>query len=228
MARTGSTLLTQLLDSHPKITCYNEPFNPNDIYVADIALKTEHMRAVRDADPIRFAERLYAAVGAERIAGFKILDYQAREVHDYLLRRRDVRKVILRRENLLASYSSNLIANKVKQWRVGAGDQARTATLEFDRRRFGKYVRQAARYDRHVDELIEASGSPVMALEYQDLLRHEAQKRLLTFLGADPTHKMKANIIRQNPGSLQARFSNWDQVVADLSGTSMEGWLQGD
>lgn len=228
LPRTGSTLLTQLLDSHPRITCYNEPFNPDAVYAADKTLKTERMRAYRDEDPVGFTELLYSVDGAERVVGFKILEYQARDVQDHLLLRRDIRKVILRRDNLLASYSSNLMAIKVRQWGLGAGDQARKTTIEFNYRKFDDYLGRTAQYYRHVNGLIESSGSPMMALEYQELISHEVQKRLLAFLGADPTCKLKARIKRQNPGSLWTRFSNWDQVVADLSGTAMEEWLQGD
>ena len=130
LPRTGSTLLTQLLDSHPRITCYNEPFNPDAVYAADKTLKTERMRAYRDEDPVGFTELLYSVDGAERVVGFKILEYQARDVQDHLLLRRDIRKVILRRDNLLASYSSNLMATKVRQWGLGAGDQARKTTID--------------------------------------------------------------------------------------------------
>jgi len=228
LPRTGSTLLTSLLDSHPQITCHNEPFNPHGIFTSDQRLQSEDMRAYRDEDPIRFMELLYSAGGDDRIVGFKILEYQARDVQDHLLQRPDIRKVILRRDNMLASYSSNLIANKVRQWRVEAGNRARRTTLEFDPGKFHSYVNHAARYDQHVKDLIDSSGSPMMAMEYRDLLRREAQKKLLVFLGADPAYRMSSTVIRQNPGRLRNRFSNWDQVVAALSGTAMDEWLHGD
>ena len=68
----------------------------------------------------------------------------------------------------------------------------------------------------------------MIALEYGELLNRKAQNKLLAFLGVDPTCKLQSDYIRQNPGSLRKRFTNWDRVVTALAGTPTEGWLRGD
>ena len=228
LPRTGSTLLTSLLDSHPQIICHNEPFNPDAVYASHRILRNEYMRAYREEDPIRFIDLLFSESRAQLAVGFKMLDYQAPDVQDHLLQRSDVRKLYLRRANLLSAYSSDLVANRVEQWRVLAGEKIRQAEIEFVPREFDEFLKHAAEYERHVSDLIERSDSPVMALEYGELLNRKAQKKLLAFLCVDPTRKLETNYIRQNPGGLRKRFTNWDRVVATLAGTPMEAWLRGD
>ncbi len=228
LPRTGSTLLTSLLNSHPRITCHNEPFNPDAVYAAYPVLKNIYMRAYRYRDPVRFADFLFAEGNESRIVGFKLLDYQAKEVCDHLLSRQDVRKIVLKRANLLASYSSNHIAMKTRKWTVRRDGGEEMAAIEFDPRLFHGYVRKAHRYYDHIEEVIARSNSQAIDLEYRDLLDSDTHRRLLEFLRVDPSNTLHSDVHKQNPGRMEDRFLNWDCVVGTLSGTNMEEWLDTD
>jgi len=188
----------------------------------------ENLRLEREKDPIAFADKLLFAGGQERIVGFKMLNDQARPVQEYILSRSDIKKIVVCRSNVLSVYASNRIARATGQWIVQDCAPIRRAMVTFDPDDFAKFVSVHIAFYARMDRSIRASGSPHIRLEYEDLANSDIHETILDFLGADPTDKLSTRMIKQNPGSIEERFTNWDRVVATLSGTEMEGWLQGN
>lgn len=189
---------------------------------------SEDLRLERENDPIAFADKLLFAGGQERIVGFKMLNDQARPVQEYILSRSDIKKIVVCRSNVLSVYASNRIARATDQWIVQDRAPIRRAMVTFDPDDFAKFVSVHTAFYERMDRSIRASGSPHIRLEYEDLTNSDIHETILGFLGADPTDKLSTRMIKQNPGPIEKRFTNWDRVVATLTGTEMEGWLQGN
>ncbi len=113
--RTGSNLLCGILAQHPDVACHYEVFSPRAIYLGqNRVFDTEAALAARDADPVSFIEGLYADAGKHHALGFKLLANHDAMALDHCLTAPDVRKIVLSRENLLAQYSSQRIADETR------------------------------------------------------------------------------------------------------------------
>lgn len=123
-ARSGTTLLKNLLRSHPNVLSFSEIFCPGRIYwdYPDMeSLSTDEVVAVRDADPVAFARLVFEGEYEPRFScvGFKLLYSQlfAPELKPLLLHlgtMEHLRVVHIHRENLYKAHVSGLIA-RVRQ-----------------------------------------------------------------------------------------------------------------
>ena len=117
--RTGSTMLTELLHSHPEIICHREPFNANAIYSRHPILKHPHMKKFRTEDPLRLLElMLWNYTDENKIIGFKLLHNQNSQVEHFVLRNSGIKKILVRRDKALAVFSSHQIAFGTSQWHL--------------------------------------------------------------------------------------------------------------
>ncbi len=104
LSRSGSTLLTRLLDSHPDIFAAGELFNYEARgYRAYTARGRDWLR-----DPVRSCERFFATHAGHRAVGFKLLLGQNPGLRRALVGDSRVRKIVLVRRNFVARYTSLL------------------------------------------------------------------------------------------------------------------------
>lgn len=109
--RSGSTSLIKILNTHPSLNIAHEPFhenynlwNPNERKYIDLVKNISTLE-------IAFAELF------RKYNGIKLLHYQLpRILNNYLLSLEEYKIIFLRRENLLQSVISNLIAEQTTAW----------------------------------------------------------------------------------------------------------------
>jgi hypothetical protein len=132
-ARTGSTLLSRALNSHPRVLCFGEVFNWVHHYV-DYALdgydSSNKDLNRRNSDPVAFLqERIFCPPpGARTAVGFKLHYFHCSSpwgfpaLLDYLAQDKGVQIIHLQRRNMLRSLASQKLT-------AMTGDYARIRIL---------------------------------------------------------------------------------------------------
>ena len=217
--RTGSTLLTSTLNSHPRITCQDEILGQPRAF------------------PMRFVENA-ARASNDRCFGFHVKIYQLTswqrvdDVHGWLsaLQGRGWKILYLRRENLLRHVVSNVFAEAAGSWhhRTGAATKRPDRiTLPLDRLRGGIEGRRR----NLAAERGALEGLDHLELVYErDLEVPEAQAdtfaRIQSYLGVD-TVALSPSLRKAVAKPLDELLENYDEVRAFLSGTPDEAFLRG-
>ena len=237
-ARTGSTLLINLLKSHSQVRVFGELFRSTDTIGWDVkpyaTFQSRDVVSLYRADPVAFLQshvfcrwpRPCSAVG------FKLFYYHARTpehsvVWDYLAADPEIRILHLRRRNLLAQYYSLRLAHQTNAWTKPAAPQDNPATIRLDPREcedhFG-WVRALeqecasvfARHDVHdiwYEDLVVDQGPTIGAMQ--------------DFLGL-PRQCLKATIVRQRTTPLHLAVANYDELRNQLADTPWAVFFEDD
>ncbi len=161
--RSGSTLLGQLLNSHPQINCENEIFNLKDPYVKNKWLMTYCKRL-----PYLYVNyRIFNS--EENIYGFKLLWYQLENMENYLLKLKNSGWHIIHidRENLFDQTLSTLVARKNGFWHNYDVDSYYTKKLRIDMYEMREMYRLIEYAKTEVDRLIQSTESLYINYESQ-------------------------------------------------------------
>ena len=137
LARSGSSYLVSMLDSHPEIHCCGEIFNRDGVNLrwpktlggrqAGRAIESE-LEELRARDPQAFLERVFAIDFGKPVLGFKIFRNHNPPMLERIIADRDIAKIVLRRANGLARYAS-AVARRL------AGEGGRLQTHEAGKQR---------------------------------------------------------------------------------------------
>lgn len=244
-ARTGSSWLASLLDSHPAIRFHGELFN----------LERAPARALHD--PLIYLDEQLVADDRVAVVGFKLLQHQARAayVDDFLTEldqgrpsavdwrahfparpvtadmlpalptlwealrdRRRFAVIHLQRRNLLRQRLSHerLMADSQARWRDAPADAGGAVRLDAPR-----LVAHLERHARAVDALrASLAGGRVLEVAYEDLVAapEEQQARILRFLDVPPAPLRSAER-RRATRPLRETLANYDEVARALADT---------
>lgn len=237
MPRSGSTRLCEILGKHPAVACHQEIFHPHEVQAylpRDRGLEVMD-RGRRDADPAVFLER-FLDFAEEWFAGrawhgFKVLlnDKQVAAATQVVCPNKRLSKIVLRRDNLFACYTSLRLAIETKVWqRTGnAMPENGRHRLVFDRARFLAFAGQQLAAHGAIMDRMRQDGHRVLELEYRETLAPGGLDQVWRFLGVPPAaasgSQQKVNLralleCYADPG--EAR-----QAMHDLGRTA---WLDGD
>ena len=229
--RSGSNLFCTLLNSHAEILCHHEVFNPAGIFYAldhrDGSLDLGTLEA-RDRDPAAFLERLWTTRLGRRCTGFKYTRGQNETVLATLLDDRDVRKIVLRRNNRLKTYVSAKIAEQTGQWEVYRESDlvADKPKIVVDFEDFRRHAAENERFHAQIEDVLDRTGQESLHVNYERLLDEDEQLRWLRFLGVTRLSvPLMAASVKQNPTDLRRIVSNYDELLIAMRGTVMEAEL---
>lgn len=226
--RSGSTLLIQLLNCHPKITCKGELLNRNN-------LQTHNLRAASSSTLINY---VLASLVPSKIflpyTGFKLFNEQLEfcnlHLKDLLTALFYPRVVILYRESMLETYVSLEIAFKTDVWySEGSGTSER---IEIDWQKFVDYATtERVRWKRSMAEI--SMHSQVLFVSYEELMgnRDKTMNRVFQFLNLDMCY-VEAASKKQNPLPIKEKIINYEQIEQkmlqseDSSYTVTKDWLE--
>lgn len=191
LARTGSTTLRRLLESHPAISCIHEPFNPErrspPEAVPDGVLLRRELRQIR---------KTYSGIKhVWDTAGWPFP--KGAPLNRELLMQPGQRILFLNRRNVLRRLVSHQISRQLDAW--GMDDQDRTAVREspfvpLDTEALEYFLAREGRAIAESRQVIVESGNPALDLWYEDLfdpdIPIEGKEAMLAgifeFLGLDP------------------------------------------
>lgn len=228
-ARTGSTLLKQLLDSHPRIRCHGEVFTPDRItgfsgLGSGNSLTLDRLSELRRRDPVRFLHEHVLDPGACAAVGFKLkyTEFQLaqwRGVGKAVTDDRDIRIIHLTRANRLKRYVSHFVAERVTKVtqavkpedippavRVRLSPAECRADIQATERaeqQFRKLFRDHQVFEVTYEQLLDASGETVGSLQ--------------KFLGVEPV-RLSSKTLKLNSDRLEDLLENHAELQAYFQG----------
>jgi LPS sulfotransferase NodH len=240
-ARSGSTLVSQALGSHPAVVMCDELFHADPEerkgQITDPARVLQPLQDwYRDGDdPVQFLEnQLYDRSWPveKKAAGFKLFHPHARtgtaaQLWDWLIAAKDIRIINSFRQELLAAYVSRARARKTGLWEKPVGDQhtAHIPPFPVDIVDFKQYVDELTGYrDRTVAQLAD---HPCISFEYAtDIRDHfdETMQRIQEFLGLEPA-ALPQRLSKQASVPLSERITNYDALRDALQGSKYEAYV---
>ena len=224
--RTGSTILTRLLDAAEGVVCHGELFHRSQIQRDNQYIKNPDQIARRDADRCGFVEEVMhagAEAGADLVM-FKMFSYHDPALMEEIIAGGEYALVMLRRRNLLAQYASWRIASETGQWGAPKGDRPRTVRVAFEPDGFERYARWTLQGYGHAEALIARHRRQVCEIDYPDILTEATRRKLEDFLDISIPDGADLLFQRQNPVRILERFSNPEVVAAYLRARGLEAW----
>lgn len=233
--RSGSNMLVSILDAHPQITCFGElmrktaPDMARDGYRGALKALSRVDPRFRD-DEVRFNEaaafldEAFTKLASSSIVGFKLMLAQHKDLMRQLIDDPTWTKIVLRRANTLAAYSSEKIAKITGQGSVREGTEVKRAKALFEPKPFGRFMKRRKQQYEGVYSRLEASSQTYLDLEYLELVSGDGVRRILDFLGADPNRAAPPRTIKRNPSNLLERFENPDDVACYLRNNGLSEW----
>ncbi len=237
-ARTGSTMLVNLLQSHGDLLCHMEIFNPARVEAFSGTLRERlaaeegleaRLRELRKYEPEQFLYKFAFDAQGRKGVGFKfkyeelLLPAFAR-ARAVLLQDTDIKIIHLRRRNLLERYLSWWIVNNVTHVTMIREGETRPvvppvrldpAACRADLERVGRLGNFVGGMFRH---------HQVLDIYYEDLIGAESEKhhkRLLDFLEL-PRRPLHTVLGKLAEAPLQERIENFSEIRRALAGTPYE------
>ena len=219
--RTGSTHLARLLNGHSDILCHGEIFQ-NDITALPIRWPKpdkkvgviEDLLHMRSLDPSGFLEQVWSRNYACECVGFKIFPGHNDDMLRKLVSDISIRKIVLMRRNILAVYSSAMIARLTGERRRDSrksGPGWRPA-VEFELEQFVQFSANYRQFYRTIFETLQETRQSLHLQLYEHSNDPDQIDRLLRFIGARPTGPLTSRLRKQNSEDILSRFSNPDNV----------------
>ena len=228
-ARTGSTLLVDLLNAHSQVLAFGELFRTPEEIGWDvrpfITYQSPRVIDLYRADPVAFLERSvfrrwpanYAAVG------FKLFYYHARQppqsaVWDHLARDRSIRILHIKRRNLLAQYLSLLIAHKTDVWSTTRSPANPPEPIRIDVEACRKHFLDVRRSEDECADFFEYHT--IRNVYYESLARNDAceMQGIADFLGVRQ-EPIGSALVRQNKGPVSQTITNYDELKRAFADT---------
>jgi len=232
--RTGSYMLATALDALPGVTCHGELFRKNDKGVAADSAIIEKLDPAfadigyRHRHHAEFLDAVVRHTPAE-LVGFKLMLRQAPEAQKAIVGSDDYRVILLDRGNVLALYSSHLIARATGVGFMRKGEQAASPRVEFDAGDFsGFWRRYRNKYEELRDQVRDFGRCRMLSVDYLDLLHGGAFGEVVDFLGLRCERDISKYIGTQkrNSSEILQRFSNPDAVVDYLREAGRLDWCR--
>lgn len=205
-ARSGTTLLVDYLNCHPRIRCRGEILNSDYAYYGN----PRHMGPER----LRLQVESFFVRRAGTLAGAKVLTYQFDELQiklaDMIEILHDPAVIVLYREQILEQYVSLKTAERDRVWH--SNKPFKNEPIRLDPALFVEFVKRERRMWR--ENLAVLNGRRVHYLTYDQLANEteETIRSLFGFLGlkAYPVH---SPLVKLNRAPLSQRLVNYRDFV---------------
>jgi LPS sulfotransferase NodH len=232
-ARTGSTMLRLLLNSHPEVCCHGEVMAPamRGFVRSQTSPPPETLAALRDADPAGFMREFLLRREEARASGFKIKYEELilpgyAEIRQALVEDESLQIIHLTRVNRLARLASRLLAANTGVRLVL--DPAKRPTIQ--------PFRIDPDFCRADFELMEArekefreafSEHPILEVTYESLLENGASTlgTVQWFLGVAPA-ELSTPSLKIAPDNVQEIIENYVDLQAHFLGTRFQSFFQ--
>lgn len=224
--RTGSNLLCGILDQHPYISCHYELFNPSAIFKnRNRSERSKEALAARDGDPIEFIEACYRGESGSQAAGFKILFAHNPTALEHCIMNPGIKKIVLTRENRLAQYSSQKIAELTQKWLDVEGNSVSSLKIKFEPENFLEFVDEInADHQTGLDLVSGIDDDLLMHLEYSRIAERKTVASLFRFLGVPNFEIEFPPFKKQNTSDILERFENPKVVLKTLEDLGKPEW----
>jgi LPS sulfotransferase NodH len=217
--RTGSNWLCSLLNSHPEILCHHEIFNPERIIYStsyrDGQLNFGSVQQ-RDQDPLGVYGQIWEHPLGHSVVGFKFNRGQNQIIFNQVLAEPEIKKIILKRNNRVKTFVSEMIAEQTKEWESYPWSERkdRKVAIHVDEHALRQHIETNQRYFDQIIETLENSTQSYLELSYEKLSSPEEQGRILHFLGVSQLEaKLTAITSKQNSCNLRDLVTNFEELA---------------
>ncbi|MEQ9661195.1 MAG: hypothetical protein RLN87_01440 [Parasphingopyxis sp.] len=225
--RTGSTMITRALFKHPQAYFIGAIFSRKGWDGAgrghaplteglgeqwnDLDFRLNHHRELMD--------RLFNLDVAPCI-GFKHHLSNDRSIVETVLADDSIAKIVLTRPNMLATFSSNIIARAKNE--TPAGEEP-PKQMPFDAEEFRLHIKRRQRMLDSWEPQIAAAGERCLRITYTEARTDAGMDRILDFLGLETT-PLERITKKRNSDSVIDRFTNPDEALTFLKEEGLEDW----
>ena len=234
--RTGSSHLCDLLNGQPDILCNGEVFHPRKAYVRWPRVPgrkqtIQELEQLRERDAVEFVEHIFATDFGRSHVGFKMFDGHHDSILEQLIDSRDVRKIVLYRRNVLANYSSKLLASASGKWDHRNNEPVQEQRkVRFNAKQFVKFHNKYVEYYGRVLARLNESQQCFWLHNYEDINSNHLFAGLVGFIGGKASSiSLESKHRRQNSADIVSRFVNPDAVERFMSACRLQHWAhEGD
>jgi len=229
MARTGSTLLINLLNSHSQALVFGELFRSPDSIGWDIppfeTYQNARLLALYQSDPLAFLRTSIFRRWPRAIAavGFKLFYYHAREfpysaTWDYLEKNTDILVLHIKRKNVLEQFLSLRLAHLTDVWSSTQAFGKAPEPVRLEAEACQEHFTQVRKLEAECDAFF--AKHEVKPVSYEDLTGDRAaeMQSVLRFLGLRP-EPMSTKIVRQRTEPLSRAIANYDELKGAFANT---------
>jgi hypothetical protein len=214
--RSGSTLLKQLLDSHPYICCEGELYNVKENYITN-----KLIRKIAYTFPIyTFYYRNYLA--KTKVYGFTLLFSDHKRKH-YILKQltnRNWKIIHFYRNDIIEQVFSHLVAVESGLWHRNMNNQSELANkITINKDDFFKRIKNLVNQKTNELELLKNFDHHTVIYETDLLDNNEWQKTcddLFRFLGIE-SDLVKASLSKTYSKKYSEIVQNHDALMEDLA-----------
>lgn len=201
-SRTGSTLLLDLLKSHPNISMKGEIFQKLNGQTTD--------RIWHDA----FSRKLPFI----KAVGFKLFYYHPMDVSDktvwkFMRSNRDIKIIHLTRKNILNTVISREIAKKTKTWEISKplAQSKRAPKVKLDPKTCLQQIKQTETWES--DSRDKLKNHQILEITYRQLANNRTQtlRKVFDFLDV-PIKRTSTSLVKQNVQPLKQKIQNYDEI----------------
>ncbi len=226
--RTGSSLLVQLLHAHADIFCNGEIFNqkiavkwPREEKTPEVMRDLEELRR---RDPVAFMDYVASRSYGRPHSGFKIFETHNDVALEHVLSSAGIRKIVLLRKNLLAAYSSTLIAKETGNFH-SLGPRMLQEKVRFVGSDFRDFCAAHTGFYQRVLSTLGEKQQPFCVIDYEQLNDRWLLAGVVSFIGAKPmSGRPSTQLVRQNSSAILDRFSNPERVEMFLEKHDLRSW----
>lgn len=213
-ARSGSHMITSMLNTHPDIHCNGEKFNKANQELCD-RIYVKYMS---------FENNPFT------IAGFK-LSYPLRvsrknDIWEKIRGNKQVKVIHWYRANLLRAYVSSVIASKTKKW-MGLGEQPQLTEKQvtIDTNLCVRWINKMVRI--HALVQFDFHHHSVFSVSYENFLSDDnKEKEMLDFLGVEKDGiQLSTPLVKQNPEPLDQIIINYSDFATQFRKTKWSIFL---
>ncbi len=250
--RSGSNFLCTMLNNHPDIICHNEIFNPkkifyskdfHELYSAGKSISREDLvrgkiglgsKRERNYSPEKFLMKIWHYNYGNNAVGFNLFPTHVPNMANSLLKDREVKKILLIRQNKIRCYVSRAIARKTNSWSnysnsSSSRKKSKTTKVYVNANSLLKWSQKYDRYFASLRQTMTDFNQPFIEVKYEDLIdvNSDIHKiNLLKFIEVPvKLDKLQPLNKKQNSSDLSEIIINFSELKNKLSGTQLEPLL---
>jgi LPS sulfotransferase NodH len=229
IARTGSTMLISMLNTHRQALVFGEIFRRPDVIGWDVQpysnFTTEKLLALYRSDPCAFMDKaVFRRWPRDRRAvGFKIFYYHARTaphstIWNYLARNTDILVIHIKRRNILAQYFSLQLAHMTDVWAITQPSRPETQPIRLEAEACRKHFEWVRSLELEADSFF--AKHRMLGMEYESLVADQVRElsRVQSFLGLEE-QRLCVKTQRQRTTPLSWGIANFDELEREFRGT---------
>jgi LPS sulfotransferase NodH len=236
IARTGSTLLLNLLNAHSQAVAFGEIFRGDGAIGWDTApfqtRQSRRLLRLNEMRPLDFLETEVFHRWPPQIAavGFKLFYYHARTgpqaaVWDFLKDDPEIAVIHIRRLNILEQYLSLKLAHATNVWSSSQKVSDTAAPLHLEPEACLRHFEEVRRCEAECDAFF--AGRQIQTVTYEELAvrRSEVMQRVSAQLGLAP-EPAEPQIVRQRTQPLSTAIANYEELRDYFAGLVWEDFFR--